>query len=166
MILTPPSSGELLMRVILHAIQAQVGETMTATTRFRLRGKPKDSYLALVLAFPLASIRDEDHLAAARQILDRLLAESELDEGAALYLDALSDLVGAYEDKHHPIPPPSDAEMLQHLLEAKGLTQSALHRDTGIPKNRRFRKSWPEKSPSAARSFTSWRTTSTWTQAC
>jgi len=117
------------------ATQAKEGNTMTAITGFRLRGKPQDSYLAQVLACPLDSIRDEDHLAAAQQTIDRLLAENDLDEGGSLYLDALSDLVATYEDKHHPIPPPSDADMLQHLLEAKGVTQSTLHRDTGIPKS-------------------------------
>ena len=40
-----------------------------------------------------------------------------------MYLDALSDLVAAYEDEHYPIEPASDADMLRHLMEAKGVTQ-------------------------------------------
>ena len=50
-----------------------------------------------------------------------------------MYLDALSDLVAAYEDEHHAIEPASDAEMLRHLLDAK--TQAQLSRDTMIPKS-------------------------------
>jgi HTH-type transcriptional regulator/antitoxin HigA len=108
---------------------------MATTTKFRLKARDKDAYLDLILAFPLASIRSDDHLAAAQNVMDRLLAKSELDQGAELYLDALSDLVTAYEEEHHPIAPASDADLLRHLLEAKGITQADLHRDAGLPKS-------------------------------
>lgn len=67
--------------------------------------------------------------------MDRLLRQGDLDEGEELYLDALSDLVAAYEDQHHPIAPASDAEMLRHLMETKGVTQAKLSRETGLPKS-------------------------------
>ena len=51
------------------------------------------------------------------------------------YLDALSDLVGSYEDEHFSLEPASDAYMLRHLLDAKGITQAELHRETGISKS-------------------------------
>jgi HTH-type transcriptional regulator/antitoxin HigA len=105
------------------------------STRFRLKGRQRDSYLELIQAFPLASIRSDDHLAAAQHVLDHLLATGELDDGGQLYLDALSDLVAAYEDEHHAIEPASDADMLRHLMEAKGITQAELHRQTGLSKS-------------------------------
>jgi HTH-type transcriptional regulator/antitoxin HigA len=108
---------------------------MAAKTKFSLKGKQKDSYLELILAFPLASIRSDEHLDAAQQVMDRLLAKSKLDLGVMLYLDALSDLVAAYEDEHHAIAPASDADMLRHLLEAKGVNQADLHRASGISKS-------------------------------
>jgi HTH-type transcriptional regulator/antitoxin HigA len=52
-----------------------------------------------------------------------------------MYLDALSDLVAAYEDVHYPIAPASDADMLRHLMDAKGITQAELHRQTGLGKS-------------------------------
>ena len=52
-----------------------------------------------------------------------------------MYLDALSDLVASYEDEHHPILPSSDADMLRHLMEAKGVTQAELSREGGIAKS-------------------------------
>ena len=52
-----------------------------------------------------------------------------------MYLDALSDLVAAYEDQHHAIAPASDADMLRHLLEAKVVTQAQLSRETGLAKS-------------------------------
>jgi HTH-type transcriptional regulator/antitoxin HigA len=86
-------------------------------------------------AFPLASIKSEEHLSAAQGVVGALLAKGALDDGEETYLDALSDLVAAYEDVHHPIEPASDADMLRHLMDAKGVTQAALSRDTGIAKS-------------------------------
>jgi len=108
---------------------------MGTKTKFRLKRKDRDSYLELVLAFPLASIRSDEHLAAAQKVMDRLLAKGDLDDGETMYLDALSDLVAAYEDVHHAIAPASDAEMLRHFLEAKGITQAQLSRETGLAKS-------------------------------
>lgn len=108
---------------------------MATKTKFSLKGNEKDSYLELILAFPLASVRTEDHLDAAQKVMNRLLAKPTLDEGETLYLDALSDLVATYEDDHYPIDPASDADMLRHFLEAKEVSQADLHRETGIPKS-------------------------------
>src|SRR5690348_11281411 len=108
---------------------------MATKTKFSLKAKDRDSYLDLVLAFPLASIRSEEHLEAAQDVMDGLLAKGALDDGEELYLDALSDLVGSYEDEHHTIEPASDADMLRHFMEAKGTTQTQLSRDTEISKS-------------------------------
>lgn len=108
---------------------------MPAKARFGLKAKHRDSYLDLVRAFPLASIKSEEHLDEAQKVMDRLLAKGELDDGEEMYVDALSDLVGAYEDEYHAIEPASDADMLRHLLEAKGVRQAQLSRDTAIPKS-------------------------------
>jgi HTH-type transcriptional regulator/antitoxin HigA len=108
---------------------------MASRSRFLLKGKTRDSYLELVIAFPLASIRSEEQLVAAQEVMDRLLAKGELDAGAEMYLDALSDLVASYEDQHHDIGPASDADMLRHFMEAKGVTQADLSQETGISKS-------------------------------
>jgi HTH-type transcriptional regulator / antitoxin HigA len=108
---------------------------MAVKTKFGLKGKDRDAYLELVLAFPLASIKSDEHLEAAQAVMDRLLAKGDLDDGEEMYLDALSDLVAAYEDEHHSIAPASDADMLRHLLQAKGVTQAQLGRETGIARS-------------------------------
>lgn len=108
---------------------------MTTKTTFGLNAKAKHSYLKLIQIFPLASIQSEEHLAATLQVLDNVSSREGLDDGEEMYLDALSDLVGAYEDIHHPIEPSSDANMLRHLMEAKGMSQADLHRETGLPKS-------------------------------
>src|SRR5437764_14988061 len=108
---------------------------MTVKTKFSLKGAGRDSYLKLVTAFPLASIKSDEQLHEAQEVMDRLLGQGELEVGAEMYLDALSDLVAAYEDEHHAIEPASDADMLRHLMEAKGVTQAQLSRDTTISKS-------------------------------
>ena len=108
---------------------------MATKTQFRLKGKSRDSYMELVLNFPLASIKSDEHLAEAQRVMDGLLARGTLDAGEETYLDALSDLVGSYEDEQHAIEPASDADMLRHLMEARGVTQVQLSHDTGLPKS-------------------------------
>lgn len=108
---------------------------MATISSFRFKGKARDSYLECVLAFPLTTLSSNDHLRAAGVVMDRLLAQRSLDRGQQSYLDALSDLVASYEDRYFPIEPASDADMLRHLLDAKGVSQADLHRETGISKS-------------------------------
>src|SRR5437588_3770759 len=108
---------------------------MRVKTKYSLKGAGRDSYLELVMTFPLASIKSDEQLQEAQKVMDQLLALGELDDGEEMYLDALSDLVAAYEDEHYAIEPASDAAMLRHLMEAKGVTQAQLSRETTIPKS-------------------------------
>ena len=108
---------------------------MAQKTKFGLKKRHQDSYLQMVMAFALASIKSDEQLQGARKVMDQLLAKGELDDGEEIYLDALADLVAAYEDEHYAIQPASDAEMLAHLMEAKGVGQAQLSRDTLIPKS-------------------------------
>jgi HTH-type transcriptional regulator/antitoxin HigA len=118
-----------------HIAKVNKGKLMATISSYRLKGKAKDSYLECVLAFPLTTLSSDDHLKAAGIVMDRLLAQGKPDRGQQSYLDALSDLVASYEDEHFPIEPASDADMLRHLLDSKGVSQAELHRETGISKS-------------------------------
>src|SRR5438128_8636783 len=107
---------------------------MTAKTKLGLKGVGRDSYLELVMAFPLASIKSDEQLQEAQKVMDQLLARGELNDGEEMYLDALSDLVCRLLLEKKNIEPASDADMLRHLMEAKGVTQAQLSRDTTVPK--------------------------------
>jgi HTH-type transcriptional regulator / antitoxin HigA len=61
-------------------------------------------------------------------LLDRRDLASEEDD----YLEVLGDLIEQYESEAHPMPPVSDAKMLRHLIEAKGVSQTQISRATGI----------------------------------
>ncbi len=108
---------------------------MATKTSFQLKGKVRDDYLDLVMKFPLTSLKSEEQFQDAQAVLDELLAKGKLTAGEEMYLDALSDLLASYEDAHYPIAPASDADMLRHLMEAKGVAQADLHRDTGLAKS-------------------------------
>src|SRR5262245_7446367 len=87
--------------------------------------KLPDSYFRLVRRFPLTQIRDNQHLQAAQNVIDHLLAQ-RLDEGGEQYLDALTDLIEHYEDRHEPIADAGEADVLRELMRANGLSQSRL----------------------------------------
>lgn len=108
---------------------------LAAKATYRLPKRSRDEYLELVNEFPLISIHSEDQYTAAQAALDRLVTKGELRAGEELYLDALTDLLAAYEDVHEPIPPASDADLLRHLMEAKAVTQAEVSRATRLPKS-------------------------------
>jgi HTH-type transcriptional regulator/antitoxin HigA len=99
-------------------------------TEIKTQAMP-DTYFDLVRRFPLIHIRDDAHLDAAQEIIDHLL-QVELDRGAQEYLDVLTGLVEAYEDKHVPIRDASEADVLRELMNANRLSQPKLARAVGI----------------------------------
>lgn len=105
------------------------------TTKAKFKGKIRDSYMELIAVFPLSSIQSDEHLKEAQLVMNRLLFKQDLNAGEEMYLDALSDLVAIYEDKHYPIEPASDADMLRHLMEAKNMNQAKLSKEAGIAKS-------------------------------
>ncbi len=96
--------------------------------------RPPASYLALIRRFPLRPIVSEAELDRATGLLNCLLDRDDLDQAETDYREVLGDLVERYENDHHPIATAdlSDAEMLAHLIEAKGVTQAAAARAAGI----------------------------------
>lgn len=67
---------------------------------------------------------NEDYQAALEEI-DRLFdAEPDTPEGDRL--EILVTLVEAYENKHHPIPPPDPIEAIEYHMESRGLSRRDL----------------------------------------
>jgi HTH-type transcriptional regulator/antitoxin HigA len=100
-------------------------------SRTKTAGKA-DRYLELILRFPLRPIRSDQELDQAIDVIDSLIDRPRLKTAEKDYLDVLSDLVERYESEHHPIPPLPDSELLQHLIELKGVPQAVVARDTAI----------------------------------
>lgn len=95
-------------------------------------GKSQDPYLALVLRFPLRRLRSDTELDEAVRMVDSLLDRKDLAPEEEDYLEVLGDLIERYESEAHPIAPVSDVEMLRHLIEAKGVSQTEVSKATGI----------------------------------
>jgi HTH-type transcriptional regulator / antitoxin HigA len=85
-----------------------------------------------VIHFPLKPIRSETELDDAIRMTDSLLAKKSLLPEEEDYLEVLGDLVERYESQSHPITPLSDADRLQHLLEARDVTLYETAQATGI----------------------------------
>jgi HTH-type transcriptional regulator / antitoxin HigA len=81
----------------------------------------------LCRAFPLRPIHDKVDMENATEVIDAI-AGHRLNKDQQDYLEALSNLLGAYEDAHfhkdlsHVTP----TRALQYLVERNGLTASAL----------------------------------------
>jgi len=77
---------------------------------------------------PILSIRNEREYDLALRRLNQLLDEIGTNEQHPLYglLDTLGTLIHAYEEKHHPMPECSGADMLRFLMEEHSLKQSDL----------------------------------------
>jgi HTH-type transcriptional regulator/antitoxin HigA len=71
------------------------------------REKVRDSYLQLIKRFPLRPLRNDADAERAGDVLATLAArgEANLDSGERDYLDALTLIVQAYEERRRPLPP-------------------------------------------------------------
>jgi len=98
----------------------------------QIKAKKKDTYMELICRVPLRPLRSDAQLLRAIAMVDSLIDRDKLDQDEQDYLDVLGDLVERYESTEHPIAPVSDADMLRHLIEAKGVLQSDVARATGI----------------------------------
>lgn len=100
----------------------------------KTKGRAKGTYLELVRRCPLRPIRSEAELDRAIAMINELIDRDNLDADEEDYLDVLGDLVERYEDKAHPIPTDdlTEPEMLEHLIEAKGVRQVEAARGAGI----------------------------------
>lgn len=85
------------------------------------------TFAAMMELHPLRPIHDEVDLENATEILD-MLAGHRLNRDQEDYLDALSTLVDAYEQEHHPVglAPMSGTKALKVLVELHGLSGTGL----------------------------------------
>jgi HTH-type transcriptional regulator / antitoxin HigA len=96
-------------------------------------GAEQEAYLKLVLKFPLRPLRTDKELDRAIKMIDSLIIRGDLDSGEQDYLDILTDIVEKYEADKVPMTPVSDAVMLRHLVDARGISQSKLAAEVKIP---------------------------------
>jgi HTH-type transcriptional regulator/antitoxin HigA len=90
-------------------------------------------YLELIKGFPLRPIKTEADLRKAEGVVEKLVSAGHLSAGEEDYLQILGNLIEEYEAAEYPIEQLPPHEMLKASMEAKGVTQTALSKATGIP---------------------------------
>ena len=102
------------------------------TTPVRYEDLPK-TYNRLLAMHPLRPIHNDMELDHATAIID-ILAGHELNADQTDYLDALSTLVEAYENAHHPLDEPvlCGLDALRALLDDHGMSAADLARLLGV----------------------------------
>ena len=92
-------------------------------------------FMALVRVLAPRPIRNKRQLAAAYREIERLMRLPKLSADERDYLELLSMLVEKYEAAQEPPPDVTQGQMLDHLLEARNLTQAQVAKATGISAN-------------------------------
>jgi antitoxin component HigA of HigAB toxin-antitoxin module len=97
------------------------------------RRRASPSYLMLARAYPLHPIRSNTDLDEAIAILDGLLSRRKpLDEQERDYRDCLGHEIERYEAEAYPMADVFGADMLRHLIDARGASLSEVAKGTGI----------------------------------
>jgi HTH-type transcriptional regulator/antitoxin HigA len=60
------------------------------------------------------------------------LARPDISRDEGVFLDLIGGLIEQYEEEHFPVPDATPAQVLEHLLEAKGLSQAEFARDAKV----------------------------------
>lgn len=92
-------------------------------------------FMGLVQVLAPRPIRTRRQLTAAYHEIDRLMRLRKLSRDERDYLELLSMVVEKYEAAQEPRPDVSQGQMLDHLLEARKLTQAQVAKATGISAN-------------------------------
>jgi HTH-type transcriptional regulator / antitoxin HigA len=90
-------------------------------------------YQSLLLDFTPRPIRTEGEYRRAMRQIDQLMKSERLSRAEGQLLELLATLVEDYESAEYPTPKVSQSDLLAHLIDAKGVSQAELARQTGLP---------------------------------
>ena len=90
-------------------------------------------YQSLLLDFTPKPIRAAGEYRRAMRQIDRLMKMEKLSRAESQLLELLATLVEEYESGENPTPKASQSDLLAHLIEAKGVSQAEIARETGLP---------------------------------
>ncbi len=97
---------------------------MTVTAR-------RPSYASLLAEHQPRPIRTQREYRRLLKVAESLTRPNiSRDEG--VFLDLLGGLIEQYETVHFPVPDATPAQVLEHLLEARGITQAEFSRQTKV----------------------------------
>jgi HTH-type transcriptional regulator / antitoxin HigA len=92
-------------------------------------------YQSLLLDFTPRPIRTETEYRRAMRQVDRLMKAERLSRAEGQLLELLATLAEQYESSDYPTPKVSQALLLSHLIDAKGVSQAEAARESGVPRS-------------------------------
>ncbi len=101
------------------------------------RNATGDSYMKLIMEFPLRRITSASEHAKAKRMVLRLSA-LKADRGTSDYFDLLVDLIADYEKRSQQVidsQKTTVAELVRHRIEQRGMSMNSLSRLIGIPQS-------------------------------
>ena len=93
------------------------------------------AYKNLLLDYRPRPIRSKAAYSQALRQVEQLMSRPNLGRAESEMVELLSMLIEQYESIEHPTPASTPAEMLEHLIEVRGINQSQLARATDIPRS-------------------------------
>ncbi len=93
------------------------------------------AYQGLLQKYTPRLVRDEKQHARMLRQIDRLMKRPKLSTAENELLELMVHLVEQYEESIDPTPDVAPERMLAHLIEAKGVSQSAVAKATGISRS-------------------------------
>lgn len=96
----------------------------------------KTAYQSLLLDYLPRPVRSErEYEQACRQIAKLMSGGSQLPQAESELLEILSLLVAQYESRERAVRDASPAEMLGFLIDARGVSNATVARETGISRS-------------------------------
>jgi HTH-type transcriptional regulator/antitoxin HigA len=115
--------------------QKRLRNSAVSTARKRVADGENASYAALIAEYPLRPIRTKAEAQRAYRRIDSLMGLEKQTAEVRDYLDVLVMIVERFElESDVDAPEVSHAEMLAHLIDARGISQSEVAKATGIPR--------------------------------
>ena len=93
------------------------------------------SYADLLVQIEPRPIGSKAALEKSYKLIDQLMSKPALTRAESEMLELLSLLVEQYESREHPTPQVSAADMLEHLIESRGITNATLAAETSVPRS-------------------------------
>jgi HTH-type transcriptional regulator / antitoxin HigA len=92
-------------------------------------------YQSLLVDFVPRTIRTDGEYRRTMRQIDRLMKAEKLSRAESQLLELLATLAEQYESSEYPTPEVSQGELLAHLIDARGISQAEVSRETGLPRS-------------------------------
>ncbi len=108
---------------------------MSPTTLASIADDLGSTYAELLAKYQPRVIHTDSNLVVVHQVIEELMTLAQPSDAQLQLLELLSTLAETYESQSHPTPTSTVAELLAHLIDAKGVEHAEVEASTEIDKN-------------------------------